>query len=143
MSSIHILEDTVINKITAGEVVERPSSIVKELIENAIDAQATTIHIELEDGGKKLILIKDNGFGISHNDLTLILKRHSTSKIKTLSDLFSVSSMGFRGEALSSISAVSRFTLISKKKEMPTAYKLSYDDLKQQNITTWHNTNGN
>ena len=142
MSSIHILEDTVINKITAGEVVERPSSIVKELIENAIDAQATTIQIELEDGGKKLISIKDNGSGISKSDLTLILKRHSTSKIKTLSDLFAVSSMGFRGEALSSISAVSRFTLISKQRQMPVAYKLSYDDIKQQDITSWHSNDG-
>ena len=142
MGSIHILDDTVINKIAAGEVVERPASVIKELVENAIDAQATNIKIELEDGGKKLITIQDDGCGVGYNDLKLILKRHATSKITTLGELFSVHSMGFRGEALSSISAVSRFTLLSKQPENSTGHKLTFENSKKEEITTWHGANG-
>ena len=124
---IKVLEDAVINKIAAGEVVERPASIVKELVENAIDAGATRIKIDLEEGGKKSLVVTDNGLGLSKEDMPLSIVRHATSKIGDIKDLFSVKSMGFRGEALASISSVSRFTLISRKKGASKAYKLSFD----------------
>ncbi len=111
--SIKLLSNDVINKIAAGEVVERPRSIVKELVENSVDACSTKIDIFIEQGGKKKIVVKDNGLGISYEDSSLCLVRHATSKISSGEDLFSISTMGFRGEALSSISSVSRLELIS------------------------------
>ena len=105
MSMIKVLDQNTIDKIAAGEVVERPASIVKELVENAIDAKATAITIEIKEGGISFIRISDNGFGIDKSEVPLAFLRHSTSKIRTVEDLLSVSSLGFRGEALSSISA--------------------------------------
>ena len=114
MSKIALLSQDTIDKIAAGEVIERPSSVVKELVENAIDAKATAITIEIKDGGTTLIRISDNGSGIDKSDIRLAFLRHSTSKIKSAEDLLSVSSLGFRGEALSSIAAVARVELITK-----------------------------
>ena len=111
---IRVLEDRVINKIAAGEVVERPASVVKELFENAIDAGASAIRVDLKGGGRSLIRVADNGSGMSRQDATLCIERHATSKIRTDEDLFEVSSLGFRGEALPSIAAVGRFELLTR-----------------------------
>ena len=114
MGKIHLLDQNTINQIAAGEVVDRPVSVVKELTENAIDAGATAITIEIRNGGTEMIRVTDNGGGIEAEDLETAFKRHSTSKISDASDLLSVSSLGFRGEALSSIAAVSRVELITR-----------------------------
>lgn len=114
MSKIQVLDKNTIDKIAAGEVVERPSSVVKELVENALDAKATAITVEIKDGGISLIRITDNGSGIEKDDIKTAFLRHATSKIKSAEDLLSVSSLGFRGEALSSIGAVSQVELITK-----------------------------
>lgn len=115
--SIKVLDQETINKIAAGEVIERPSSVVKELVENAIDAGATAITVEIKDGGISLVRVTDNGSGIAKDDIPLAFLRHSTSKIKSIEDLMNVSSLGFRGEALSSIAAVSQVELITKTAE--------------------------
>jgi DNA mismatch repair protein MutL len=117
VSAIRQLSNQVINQIAAGEVVERPVSVVKELVENAIDAGSTNIKVSIENGGKSLIRISDNGSGIAKADLFNATKRHWTSKITSVDDLNSITTMGFRGEALSSIAAVSKFTLRSRVKE--------------------------
>lgn len=114
MAEIQILDQKTIDKIAAGEVVERPASIVKELLENSIDAKSTAITVEIKDGGISFIRITDNGYGIENNQIPLAFLRHSTSKIKSIEDLMTVSSLGFRGEALSSIAAVSQVELITK-----------------------------
>jgi len=121
---IHKLHDELINKIAAGEVVERPSSVIKELIENSIDAHATSIIIELKNGGIDLIRIEDNGDGMSKEDALLSLERHTTSKLSSFEDFNSLSTMGFRGEALSSIASVSRFTLETVEQESGHATKI-------------------
>jgi len=114
------LSDKVKGKIAAGEVVEGPFSCVKELVENAIDAQASQITIDIEDGGKRLISVSDNGIGIHPDDLSLVVKRYSTSKIKSLEDLDSIYSLGFRGEALASIGTVSELEILSKSSHSDT-----------------------
>ena len=114
MSSIRILSDRVANQIAAGEVIERPVAVVKELVENSIDAGATRIEVEIRNGGKSYIRIEDNGKGMSPDEALLSLERHATSKIREAVDLNVVSSFGFRGEALPSIASVSRFTLRSR-----------------------------
>lgn len=112
--SINVLDQMTINKIAAGEVIERPSSVVKELVENAIDARATAITVEIKDGGISFIRITDNGCGFEKEDIPVAFLRHSTSKIKSVEDLITVSSLGFRGEALSSISSIAQVELITK-----------------------------
>src|SRR5712692_6941523 len=117
MGRIHVLPEHVANKIAAGEVVERPASVVKELLENSLDAAATRIRIQVEAGGKKLIQITDNGCGMVRDDALLAFERHATSKIKNAEDLLSVATLGFRGEALPSIASVSRLRLETRAPE--------------------------
>ena len=114
---IKVLDDHTINKIAAGEVVERPASVLRELLENAIDAGATSIQIQLQAGGSKLIRIRDNGSGMSRDDARMCLLRHATSKITSEADIFSIRSLGFRGEAIPSIASISKFEILTKRKE--------------------------
>ena len=114
MAAIKALDQHTINQIAAGEVIERPASVVKELVENAIDSKATAITVEIKEGGISFIRITDNGCGFYKEDIPMAFKRHTTSKIKAVEDLMTISSLGFRGEALSSISAVSQVELITK-----------------------------
>src|ERR1700730_10986881 len=111
MGRIHVLSENVANKIAAGEVVERPASVAKELLENSLDAGSTRVRIQVEAGGKKLIQITDNGCGMVRDDALLAFERHATSKIKNVEDLLSVATLGFRGEALPSIASVSRLRM--------------------------------
>ena len=127
MAKINILDDSTINKIAAGEVVERPSSIIKELVENSIDAGSSYISIEIENGGKGLIRIVDNGSGIDKDDVNKAFLRHATSKINTVEDLSSLESLGFRGEALASIAAVSKLEMLTKTEEALIGLRIVLD----------------
>ena len=124
MNMIRILHEKVASQIAAGEVIERPSSVVRELVDNSIDAGADRIVIQIENGGKRLIKVSDNGVGMSRDDLLLCVERHATSKIETAADLYSVKSLGFRGEALPSIASVSRMQLISRPHDQVAGHKL-------------------
>ncbi|MBW2975136.1 DNA mismatch repair endonuclease MutL [Candidatus Woesearchaeota archaeon] len=137
MPKIHILNDSVINRIAAGEVIERPASVVKELIENALDSGADEIRIDIENAGKKKIKVADNGSGMSEEDALLSFKRHATSKILSGDDLFKISSLGFRGEALASIAEISNLKIITKTKEAENGTFLEIESgklLKKENI---------
>ncbi len=118
-SVIHVLDDHTINKIAAGEVIENPASVVKELVENAIDAKATAITVEITSGGRQLIRVSDNGCGMNADDALLCLERHATSKLRQIEDIHTIGSMGFRGEAIPSISSISKFMLLTCPQEKP------------------------
>ena len=127
MATIHILDETTINKIAAGEVVERPASVIKELIENSIDASATNIEVEIGDGGVAYMRITDNGIGMTEEDARLAILRHATSKIQQVEDLFDIASLGFRGEALASIASVSHFSLTTRKADSDLGTRITVD----------------
>ncbi|HOK63277.1 MAG TPA: DNA mismatch repair endonuclease MutL [Soehngenia sp.] len=128
MPKINLLDDNTIKKIAAGEVIERPSSIVKELVENSIDANSRQIIIETKDGGTTYIRVTDDGIGMEKEDILLAFERHSTSKLKTIEDLYKIVSMGFRGEALSSIVSVSNVEIVSRTKENLVGSKAAFED---------------
>ena len=128
MQKIRFLGEDLIGKIAAGEVVENPASVVKELIENAIDAHASEIRIEVEEGGKKKITVSDNGSGMSAEDARIAWQRHTTSKISSADDLFAIKTLGFRGEALASIAAVSKLTILTRDSESETGIELHIEN---------------
>jgi DNA mismatch repair protein MutL len=126
MSRIRILAEAVANKIAAGEVVERPASVVKELLENALDAGASTIRVETESGGRRMIRVIDDGHGMTHDDALLAFERHATSKLRSADDLLSIATLGFRGEALPTIAAVSRLTLETRDAAEPEGTRVEF-----------------
>ena len=126
MSRIRILAENVANKIAAGEVVERPASVVKELLENALDAGARSIRIEVESGGKRMIRVIDDGSGMNHDDALLAFERHATSKLRTADDLLSIATLGFRGEALPSIASISRLLLETRTAEEEQGTRIEF-----------------
>ena len=139
---INILSQETINKIAAGEVVERPLNVVKELVENSLDACASCVTAEIVRAGKKLIRVSDNGFGMDKKDLELSILRHATSKIEDFNDLSHINSLGFRGEALSSIAAVSVFEIKTRKRGESSGWKLSAEGGKNIKISPWAGAEG-
>jgi DNA mismatch repair protein MutL len=135
MSKIRILPEILSNKIAAGEVVERPASVVKELVENAVDAGSTRIIIEVEKGGRSLIRVADNGCGMGHDDALLALERYATSKLYNDQDLYNIRTLGFRGEALPSIAAVSKFTLVTRDEESAAGTEIRVAGGKIRNVS--------
>ena len=127
MGNIVLLDDLTINKIAAGEVIERPASVIKEMVENSIDAGATNITVEIKNGGISYIRVTDNGKGIPEDDLEIAFERHATSKIRSADDLSTVTSMGFRGEALASIAAIARVEMVSKTAEQENGFKVTVE----------------
>ena len=127
MGNIVLLDDLTINQIAAGEVIERPASVIKEMVENSIDAGANNITVEIKNGGISYIKVTDNGKGIAQDDLEIAFERHATSKIRSADDLDTVTSMGFRGEALASIAAIATVELVSKTKEQDVGYKVAVE----------------
>ena len=124
MGKIILLDDLTINKIAAGEVIERPASAIKEVMENSIDAGATSITVEIRNGGISYIRVTDNGKGIMPDDMEIAFERHATSKLRNADELNEITSMGFRGEALASIAAIAKVTLVSKTRGwLPKWYK--------------------
>ena len=134
MSRIRILPEIISNKIAAGEVVERPASVVKELVENALDAGSDRILVEVEKGGRSLIRVSDNGSGMSRDDALLSLERYATSKIFSDQDLFSIRTLGFRGEALPSIASVSKFTLVTREPDADAGTEIKINGGKIQQV---------
>jgi len=127
MGIIRILADEVVSKIAAGEIVERPASVVKELIENSLDANSKNIKIMLLSGGKKLISVEDDGIGMNRDDALLCLERHATSKISGVSDIANINTLGFRGEALPSICSVSKFSLVTKERQQLSGVEIKIE----------------
>uniref|UniRef100_A0A2P2LUN8 Uncharacterized protein MANES_02G199100 n=2 Tax=Rhizophora mucronata TaxID=61149 RepID=A0A2P2LUN8_RHIMU len=125
---IHRLDESVVNRIAAGEVIQRPVSAVKELVENSLDARSTSINVVLKDGGLKLIQVSDDGHGIRHEDLPILCERHTTSKLSTYEDLQSIKTMGFRGEALASMTYVAHVTITTITQGQLHGYRVSYRD---------------
>src|SRR5512146_3142962 len=139
MSVIRILPEAVANKIAAGEVVERPASVAKELVENSIDAGASSVEVRVESGGKRLIRVADDGCGMTRDDALLAFERHATSKITSADDLDAIATLGFRGEALPSIAAVSRLTLETRHPSEPAGTRLEIIGGKMRDVKdqTW------
>ena len=134
MGKVHVLDEVLINKIAAGEVIERPAAVVKELIENSIDAGADQITITIGEGGKSYIKVHDNGCGMAKEDVVMSIQRHATSKIEQSDDLFAINTLGFRGEALASIAAVSRMRIITRNKESEEGTQIDVEGFKIRSI---------
>src|SRR5438105_9906197 len=142
MKRIHQLPSSVVTKIAAGEVIERPASVVKELVENSVDAGSTRIDIEIEQGGAELIRVVDDGGGVVPEDLPLAFASHATSKLQNADDLFRIQTLGFRGEALASIGGVARVTLQSRGVERGEGCEIFCDGGKLSEVRPWNGSNG-